>query len=120
MTLVFDATRIDCADALGGEILQVNFDTAPEDQDEAQRSTPYVLISRNFELSDSATIEWHDGHDYDGGAEIVTLTLRRTRITLCVNRELNFEVTFHLPDKKFKKLTSFLRKMIDDRISIAD
>ena len=57
MTLVFDATRIDFADALGGEILQVNFDTAPEDQDEAQRSTPYVLISRNFEFPDSATIE---------------------------------------------------------------
>jgi len=120
MTLVFDATRIDFADALGGEILQVNFDTAPEDQDEDQRSTPYVLISRNFEFPDSATIEWYDGHDYDGGAEILAVTLKRTRITLCVNRELNFEVTFHLPDKKFKKLTSFLRKMMDDRISIAD
>jgi hypothetical protein len=120
MTIVFDATRIDFADALGGEILQVNFDMAPEDQDEAQRSTPYVLISRNFEVSDSATIEWYDGHDYDGGAEILAVTLKRTRITLCVNRELNFEVTFHLPDKKFKKLTSFLRKMMDDRISIAD
>jgi hypothetical protein len=120
MTLVFDATRIDCADALGGEILQVNFDTTPGDKDEDQRSTPYILISRNVEFPDSATIEWYDGHDYDGGAEILAVTLKRTRITLCVNRELNFEVTFHLPDKKFKKLTSFLRKMMDDRISIAD
>jgi hypothetical protein len=120
MTLVFDATRIDFADALGGEILQVNFDTAPEDKDEDQRSTPYILISHNVEFPDSATIEWYDGHDYDGGAEILAVTLKRTRITLCVNRELNFEVTFHLPDKKFKKLTSFLRKMMDDRISIAD
>lgn len=120
MTLAFDATRIDCADALGGEILQVSFDTVPEDQDEDQRSTPYILISRNFEFPGSATIEWHDGHDYDGGAEIVTLTLRRTHITIRVDQELDFEVTFHLPDKKFKKLTSFLRKMMDDRISIAD
>jgi hypothetical protein len=79
-----------------------------------------VIIWRNFEFPDSATIEWYDGHDYDGGAEILAVTLKRTRITLCVNRELNFEVTFHLPDKKFKKLTSFLRKMMDDRISIAD
>ena len=120
MTLVFDATRIDFADALGGEILQVNFDKAPEDQDEAQRSTPYVLISRNLEVSDSATIEWYDGHDYDGGAEILSVTLKRTRITLFVNRELNFEVTFHLPDKKFKKLTSFFRRIMDDRICFAD
>ena len=120
MTLVIDATSIDFADALEGEIRQVIFDTVPEDQDEDQRSTPYILISRNFECPGSATIEWHDGHDYDGGAEILSVTLKRTRITLCVNRELNFEVTFHLPDKKFKKLTSFLRKMMDDRISIAD
>jgi hypothetical protein len=46
--------------------------------------------------------------------------LRRTRITIRVDQELDFEVTFHLPDKKFKKLTTFLRKMMDDRISIAD
>lgn len=120
MTLAFDATRIDCTDALGGEILQVSFDTAPEDQDENQRSTPYILISRNFEFPGSATIEWYDGHYYDGGAEIVTVTLRRTRIAIRVDRELDFEVTFHLPDKKFTKLTSFLRKIMDDRISITD
>ena len=120
MTLVFDATSIDFADALGSEILQVNFDTAPEDQDEDQRSTPYVIISRNFEFPDSATIEWYDGQDYDGGAEILSVTLIRTRITLCVNRELNFEVTFHFPDKKFKKLTSLLRRIMDDRICFAD
>jgi hypothetical protein len=120
MTLAFDATRIDCADALGGEILQVNFETVPEDQDEDQRSTPYVLISRNFEFPDSATIEWYDGHDYNGGAEIVTITLRRTCITIRVDQELDFEVTFHLPDNKFKKLTSFLRRIMDDRICFAD
>jgi len=120
MTLAFDATRIDCVDALGGEILQVSFDTAPEDQDEDQRSTPYILISRNFEFSCSATIEWYDGYDYDGGAEIVTLTLRRTRMTIRVDQKLDFEVTFHLPDKQFNKMTFFLRKMMGDRISIAD
>ena len=51
MTLAFDATRIDCADALGGEILQVIFDTAPEDQDEDQRSTTYILIQSQFRVS---------------------------------------------------------------------
>ena len=51
MTLAFDATRIDCVDALGGEILQVIFDTAPEDQDEDQRSTTYILIQSQFRVS---------------------------------------------------------------------
>jgi len=120
MTLAFDATRIDCTDALEGDILQVSFDTAPDDQDESQRSTPYILISRNLEFSDSATIEWYDGHDYDVGAEIVSVTLRRTSIKIRVYRELDFEVTFHLPDNKFTKLTSFLRRMMDGRICITD
>ena len=120
MTLAFDATRIDCADALGGEILQVSFDTAPEDHNEDQRSTPYVLISRNFEFPDTPTIEWYDGHDYDGGAEIVSVTLRRTRITIRVDRELDFEVTFRLPDKKFTKMRSFLRRMMNNRICFGD
>jgi len=66
MTLAFDAKKIDCADALRGEILQVSFDTPLEDQGKDQRNTPYLLISRNFEFSDSATIEWHNGHDYAG------------------------------------------------------
>jgi hypothetical protein len=120
MTLAFDATRVDCADALDGEILQVSFDTAPEDQDEDERSTPYVLISRNFEFSDSATIEWHDGQDYDGGAEIVSATLRRARISIRVDRELDFEVAFRLPDNKFRKLTSFLRRMLDGSVCFTD
>jgi quercetin dioxygenase-like cupin family protein len=115
MTLAFDATRVDCADALGGEILQVSFDTAPEDQDEDERSTPYVLIGRNFEFPDSATIEWRDAHDYDGGAEIVFVTLKRARISIRIDRELDFEVAFRLPDKEFAKLTSFEKGAVSPR-----
>src|SRR5438046_1480422 len=100
MTLAFDATTVDCADALDGQIIQVDFDTAPHDRDESERATPYVLISRNFEFPDAATIEWHDGHDYGGGAEIICVTLK-TRISIRVDRDLDFDVSFRLPDKKF-------------------
>ena len=120
MTHAFEAKFVSCADAIDGEILQVSFDTVPENQDEDERCTPYVLISRNFEFPGSATIEWHDGHDYDGGAEIVSMTLRRSRVSIKLDRELDFDVTFRLPDKKFVKLTSFLRRMIDDHICFAD
>lgn len=118
MTVAFDARVVDCADAMGGEILQVIFDAAPEGQDEGARSTPYVLISRNFEFPDSATIEWHDGHDYDGGAEIVSMTLRRTRISIQIDQGTGFDVAFRLPAKEFTRLRSFLKRMIDDRILI--
>ena len=76
MTLAFKASSVSCSSAIGGEILQVCFDTMPESKDEDERGTPYVLISRNFEFPGSATVEWHDGSDYDGGAEIVNELLK--------------------------------------------
>ncbi|MFZ1548236.1 MAG: hypothetical protein WAT12_14250 [Candidatus Nitrotoga sp.] len=114
MNLIFDAKFVHCGDAMDGEILQVSFDTIPESQHEDERTTPYVLISCNFEFSDSATIEWHDGNDYNGGAEIVVLTLSRTSISIKLDSGLDIDITFRLPDKEFAQLTSFLRRMIDD------
>ena len=120
MTLAFDATTVDCADALDGQIIQVGFDTMPDDRDESGRTTPYVLISRNFEFPDPAIIEWHDGHDYDGGAEIICVTLKRTRILIRIDRDLDFDVSFRLPDKNFAKLTSFLTPMLENRLCLGD
>ncbi len=121
MTLAFEAKYVSCADAIDGEILQVTFDTVPESHGEDGRSTPYVLISQNFEFPGPATIEWHDGQDYDGGADIVSVTLRRDRVLVKLDRELEFDVTFRLREKKFAELTSFLARMLDDdRICFAD
>ena len=120
MTLAFDAKFVDCADAIGGEILQVSFDTVPSSHAEDDRCTPYVLISRNFEFSDAATIEWHDGKDYDGGAEITSVSLDRDRVSIRLDRDLGFEVALHLQDRKFARLRTFLKRMIDDRICITE
>jgi hypothetical protein len=120
MTLAFEATIIDCVDALGGDILQVSFDTMPEDQDEDQRSTPYVLISRNFEFAESAILEWHDGNDYDGGAKIRSITLTRTHITLFLHRELTITVTFQLTDEAYTRLTVFLSRIMDNCINVIE
>ena|ERR1051326_6558745 len=119
-TLTFQAKFVRCSDAIGGEILQVCFDSVPESQDEDDRSTPYVLISRDFEYPGSTTIEWHDGHNYDGGAEIVSMTLSRDRVSIKLDRELDFDVGFGISGGKFAKLKSFLRAMIGDRVSYAD
>ncbi len=113
MNLNFDAKFVHCSDAMDGEILQVSFDTIPESQHEDERTAPYVLISCNFEFSDSATIEWNDGRDYNGGAKIIAVTLSRTRISIKLDRELDIDIAFRLPDKEFAQLTSFLKRMID-------
>jgi hypothetical protein len=115
MTLAFKATYVACTDALGGDILQVSFDTVLDD-DENPRCSPYVLISRNFEFPESAAIEWHNGQDYDGGAEIRSITLTRTHITLRLNRELTIAVSFKLTEAAYTRLTVFLQRIMDDRI----
>ena len=121
MVLRFDAQFVSCSNAGGGDILQISFDTMLKSDEEDKRRTPYVLISRNFEFPGSATIEWHDGHDYDGGAEITSLKLSRECISIRVDQGLDFEVTFRFPAVKFVRLTSFLRRMIDAvRISLVD
>lgn len=68
MRLSFEAKCVDCVDAIDGGILQVTFDTLPPDNDDVERRAPYLMISRNFEFPASATVEWHDGIQYDGGA----------------------------------------------------
>ena len=120
MTLAFEAKFVSCSDAMDGEILQVCFDTVSKSQEEDERNTPCILISRNFEFPGPATIEWHDGCDYHGGAEIVSVTVRRDRISIKLDRELDINVDFRLADKKFVKLSSFLRRITDDRVCFAD
>jgi hypothetical protein len=85
----------------------VSFDTVPSSHAEDDRCTPYVLISRNFEFPDSATVEWHDGKDYDGGAEITSVSLKRDQVSIKLDRDLDIEVGFHLPDRNFARLDPF-------------
>ena len=120
MKLAFEAKFVDCVDAIGGEILQLTFDTVPSSHDEDERCTPYVLISRNFEFPGSATVEWHDGKGYDGGAKVRSLIMQRDRLFIKLDRDLELEVAFRVPDKKFATLKSFLSRMIDARVYITE
>jgi hypothetical protein len=116
MTLALKASSVSCSSAIGGEILQVCFDTMPESKDEDERDTPYVLISRNFEFPGSATVEWHDGSGYDGGAQIVLVTLTRERALIKLDRDMEIDVSFSLGDRRFAQLNSYLRRMLDEGV----
>jgi len=116
MNFAFRAKYVSCVNAIGGEILQVCFDTVRQSEDETDRSTPYVLVSRNFEFPDSPTIEWHDGTDYDGGAEIAALTLARERVLIKLDRDVNIDVRFCVGDRRFGKLCTYLRRMLDEAV----
>jgi hypothetical protein len=115
MTLSFNARFVDCSDAIDGEILQVSFDTLPTNTDEEDRRSPYLLIGQNFEFPGPATVEWHDGTDYDGGGKITSIRLERDRLLMKHGKTMLFDVTFQLSDAAFGQLHNFLRRMIDDR-----
>lgn len=118
MKLCFEAKYVECADALDGEILQVTFDTLPPGQDEMERVSPYVMISRNFEFPGAATIEWHDGSDYEGGGFITRMVLRRGRASARIDGRLEVDIRFSISDKKFTQLQSHLESMLETRLDI--
>jgi len=118
MILVFRAKSVRCSSAIGGEILQVCFDTMPASGDEEERDTPYVLVSQSFEFPGPATIEWHDGSDYDGGAKIVAVTLARDRALIKLKRNMEIDISFSIGDRRFAQLRSYLRRMLDDGVLI--
>ena len=120
MKLSFEAKYVDCVDAMDGEILQVTFDTLPPSHDELERRSPCVLISRNFEFPGTATVEWHDGVDCDGGRAITEMVLGRARVTARIGRKLELDVAFRISDKKFAKLKSYLERMLGKRVVIAE
>jgi len=116
MKLKFEAIEVSCDDAIDGEILQVRFDSVAEVHEEEERRTPYALIMRNFEFPDAATIEWHDGTDYDGGAEIVAVTLKRGRVLMSLDEGKDIDVTYRIDEKQFAQLTSYLTRILGGRL----
>ncbi len=114
MTLAFKASSVKCTSAMDGEILQVCFDTRPESKEEEGRDTPYLLISQNFEFEESATVEWHDGTGYNGGAEILSITLTRDQASIELDRDLEIDVSFVIGDRRYAELRSYLRRMLDE------
>ena len=119
MTLAFRAQSVRCTNAIGGDILQVCFDTMPASCDEEKRDTPYVLISANFEFPGPATIEWHDGTAYDGGGEMMSLVLRRDWAWMKLDRGLEIEVSFRMGDRRFAQLRAYLTRMLDESVLAA-
>jgi hypothetical protein len=113
MTIAFEARSVDCSEALGGDILQVTFDSVI-DGDEECRESPYVLVGQCFEFPGPPTMEWHDGTEYNGGAEICTAVLKRNFANFVTDSGLEFSIGFSIADDKFRELASFLRRIFPE------
>ena len=120
LNLSFNAPYVDCTNALDWEIQQVVFDTMNEgaDDSEENRDSPYVLISRNFEFPDSASIEWYYGNEYDGGHTIHSAMLQRNQIQINFDDDRIIKILFDLNETRFEELSRYLQNILNGRLKI--
>jgi hypothetical protein len=104
----FTAATVQCSEAIDWENVQVNFDTMDSTFDEENRTTPYLLISANFEFSERVQIEYHDGKDY-GGDSLNRIDLWRDRVFAISGRGCEFDISFELSDEAFAELREYLK-----------
>ena len=110
-TVQFTATTIECSEAIDWEIVQVCFDTRPSSADEEDRTTPYVLISVNFEFDGQVQLEFHDGHDYDGDI-LSRIDLWRNRAVVLSRSQTKFDICFDLSNDAFAELREYLKVLL--------
>ena len=113
MTLRFEAEVVRCTEALGGDILQVKFDTVDLNGKDHRRS-PYVLLGQCFEFPGPPSIEWHDGADYGGGAKIRSVLLQKDSVSISTDRSPGFSISFSVGEARYKELAWFLKRIFPE------
>ena len=104
----FTAATVQCTEAIDWEIVQVSFDTMDSSFGEENRTTPYLLISANFEFSERVQIEYHDGNEYAGDS-LNRIDLWRNRIFAISGLGYEFDIAYELSDEAFAELREYLK-----------
>jgi len=82
MKLSFCAKNVSYSEALDGDIVQILFEeNTSEDFDDKSK---YILLSVNYEFMPcEPTIEWCDGIEHDGGAELSSYEISENSPVSC-------------------------------------
>ena len=105
----FKASEVEYSEAIDGEIVQVSFDEDPE-QDPFDRTKCYVMISHNYEFPGKPTVEWHDGENDDGGAEIQSYILTNNKFELKTNIGVMFKVEHECNKDVLTEIEAFCQR----------
>jgi hypothetical protein len=112
----FHANYVSTGGSVGGDYYQASF-TVEEDSDELDCDNPYLLIQRDFEMSDgSCYVETHDER-YCGHFVPLRIEFRPGRLTIELDRSIDnlICVTFRLGTAEFEK-ASHVMKIINGEI----
>lgn len=70
-----------------------------ENEDAFNQTALYLLLSISYEFPPfEPTIEWFDGRECSGGADILNYKLTRNALQLWLNNGLSFDVSFKIND----------------------
>ena len=107
--LKFNALRVSCYKDLGGDILQVYFESIIDNSpDDIETVYPSFTIIQNFEFPGPPYTEWSDDNDYDGGKDIKRIELKRNSILVIFRDNFTIEIFFKIDEKEFQNLETFL------------
>ena len=111
MHLIFTSKITSYNEAIDGEIIQVIFEEY-ENEDAFNQTALYLLLSISYEFPPfEPTIEWFDGRECSGGADILNYKLTRNALQLWLNNGLSFDVSFKINDSTYKNIEAFLNRI---------
>lgn len=110
MKIVFTAEKVEFNSALGGDIEEVIFDE--DETEEIERTKHYLLVQSNYEFSGGPTLEWFDGHNYDGDQssnyrKVKSYSLTPGKLEMTLFENIQFEILFDCDPKVFEKIEKY-------------
>jgi len=115
MHIEFTAHDVSYNEALGGDIVQVSFEEDSND-DSIHPSKYYLNFSSDWEFPPfRPTIEWFDGSDSQGGADMLNYKLNRQSMQVWLDNDMSFDIGFKIEESLFNKVREYISSLsLDD------
>lgn len=114
----FKANKVSFQEANGGDIIQILFNeeiAENQSDDPNSISKPYFLITQDYEFPSKPTIEWFDGKDFDGGADLRGYNFTACFFEVKLSNGLMFSIEHACSQKVFNKIDTFLKNEFPNR-----
>jgi len=112
MRIKFTARDVSYAEAIDGEIIQVSFEE-DGDNDPIKPSKFYFHISVNYEFPPIIpSVEWFDGNESDGGANILNYKIDRNSLQLWLDNGMSFDIDFEIEEALFNDINKFITNLL--------
>jgi len=108
MKLEFKARSVNYDEAIGGDIVQAIFEENPDD-DPLEPTSKSLSLSINYEFPPcNLNVEWCDGSEYGGGAEIKSYQLNERELSLFIENDSTIVVAFSTTEEIYKNIEKLL------------